>query len=204
MKSTNVDEKEILDTIAPDLWESEKVYRAVIRGRPPGILMHNIEGMMKQLKGGSVRRRNQKPTYEEDAENSAYRMENGELYIPAKAIFGSIVHAGMGMKFGKFAAKSILATIRVFPERIPLGTKDYEIDVQSVVVQHARIPRARPLIKEWSITFYIVFDTNFMKAEDLQTVIHDAGKRVGIHDFRPEHLGQYGQFRLETFEEVKA
>lgn len=202
MKSTNA-EKEVLEALAPDLEESEKVYRVQIRGRPPGILMHNIEAMMKQLERSKVRRSNQKPTKEEDAEESAYRMESGELYIPAKAIFGSIVRAGMGMKFGKFAAKSILATIRVFPEKIPLGTKEYEIDVQSVVVQHARIPRARPLIREWSVEFFVVFDTHFMKADDLQVVIHDAGKRVGILDFRPEHLGQYGQFRMEKFEEVK-
>ena len=48
MKSTDV-EKEVLEALAPDLEESEKVYRVQIRGRPPGILMHNIEAMMKQL-----------------------------------------------------------------------------------------------------------------------------------------------------------
>lgn len=202
MKSKS-DEIEILDMLRPDLDESERVYKVRITGRPPGILMHNIDAMMKQLDSSGVRRRNQKPTYKEDAENSAYRMENGELYIPARAIFGSIVGAGRGMKFGKFGAKSILATIRVFPEKIPLGTKEYKLNVQSVVVQHARIPRARPLIEQWSVEFYIVFDTNFMRADDLKTVIHDAGKRVGILDFRPEHLGQYGQFKLEGFEEIE-
>lgn len=201
MKSKN-DEAEILDALRPDLEESEKIYRVVIRGRPPGILMNNIEGMMKQL-GTRTRKINQKPTYAEEAEKAAYRdPETGGLYIPSKAIYGCIVNAGMGIKFGKFGAQRLLVTVRVFPERIPLGTKDYEIDVQSVVVNGSRVPRARPLLREWSVEFFIVFDTNFIVPGNLETVLKDAGKRVGILDFRPQHRGQYGTFRLEKFEEV--
>ena len=202
MKSTNV-EKEVLDALAPDLEESEKVYRVQIRGRPPGILMHNIEAMMKQL-GTRTRKINQKPTYEDEAEDAAYRDEKtGELYIPSKAIYGCIVNGGLGIKFGKFGAQRLLVTVRIFPERILLGTKEYEIDVQSVVVNNSRIPRARPLLREWSVEFYVVFDTNFIIPGNLETVIKDAGKRVGILDFRPQHRGQYGTFKLEKFEEVK-
>lgn len=203
MKSKN-DEVEILDTLRPDLEESEKVYKVRITGRPPGILMHNIEGMMKQMSASSVRKRNQKPTFQEDAENSAYRMKSGELYIPSKAMYGCIVNGGKGAKIGKFGAMGILATIRIFPMQIPLGTNDYEIDVQMAVVQHARIPRARPLIREWTIEFYVVFDSNYMRAEDLESIIKDAGKKVGILDFRPQHRGPYGTFKVESFEEVKS
>lgn len=202
MKSTNV-EKEVLEALAPDLEESEKVYRVQIRGRPPGILMHNIEAMMKQL-GTRTRKINQKPTHEDEAEDAAYRDEKtGELYIPSKAIYGCIINGGLGIKFGKFGAQRLLVTVRIFPERILLGTKEYEIDVQSVVVNNSRIPRARPLLREWSVEFYVVFDTNFIIPGNLETVIKDAGKRVGILDFRPQHRGQYGTFKLEKFEEVK-
>jgi hypothetical protein len=196
-------EMNIINSLRTDIEESERVYRVVIRGRPPGILMNNIEGMMKQL-GTKARKVNQKPTYEEEAERAAYRdPETGKLYIPSKAIYGSIVNAGMGIKFGKFGAQRLLVTIRIFPERILLDTKDYEIDVQSVVVNGSRVPRARPLIREWSVEFFIVFDTNFIVPGNLETVLRDAGKRVGILDFRPQHRGQYGTFRVEEFEEAE-
>ena len=60
-------EMDIINSLRDDIEESERIYRVVIRGRPPGILMNNIEGMMKQL-GTKARKVNQKPTYEEEAE----------------------------------------------------------------------------------------------------------------------------------------
>lgn len=184
-----------------DLFESEKMIHARITGRPPGILMHrmNLDLLSREKK---ARRVSQNPTEKAEAEASAYRMESGELYIPSDAIYGSIVGAGKAMRFGKMAASQLLATIRVFPQQIPLGTTEYEIDTRSCVIMGSRILRSRPLLRKWSVDFFIVFDSNLIDRGNLEIALRDAGRRVGVLDFRPQHRGQFGTFIIEEFEEV--
>ncbi|MHB1708700.1 MAG: hypothetical protein ACYCT2_04410 [Thermoplasmataceae archaeon] len=185
-----------------DLFESEKLIRARITGRPPGILMHrmNLDALSREKRAKRV---SQTPTREVEAEAAAYRMESGELYIPSEALYGSIVNAGKAMRFGKMAASQILATIRIFPQKIPLGTSEYEIDERSAVVMGSRILRARPLIRKWSVEFFVVLDSNLLAPDSLEVALRDAGRRVGILDFRPQHRGQFGTFVLDEFEEAE-
>ncbi len=186
-----------------DLVESERIAHATITGRPPGILMHamKIEALSRDKK---VRKLSQSRSAEDEAESVAYRMPSGELYVPSDAVYGSIVTAGKAMKIGRLAASPILATIRVFPQMIGLGTEDYEVDQRSVVIQGSRIIRARPLIRKWSISFYVVYDSNLLSRDNLEIALRDAGRRVGILDFRPQHRGQFGTFLVDEFEDVKS
>ena len=203
LRSNKVSEAYVLprDEIG-DLIESEKLIMAKITGRPPGILMHrmNTDALSREKR---AKRTSQIPSREDEAEAAAYRMENGELYIPSEALYGAIVNAGKAMRFGRTAASQILATIRIFPQKIPLGTSEYEIDERSAVVMGSRILRARPLLRKWSIEFYIVIDSNLIAPDSLEVALRDAGRRVGILDFRPQHRGQFGTFILDEFGEVE-
>jgi hypothetical protein len=51
-------------------------------------------------------------------------------------------------------------------------------------------------------TFYLVYDANSLPEgidKTLKTIIHDAGKRMGLLDFRPQHMGWFGTFRIKSF-----
>jgi len=40
----------------------------------------------------------------------------------------------------------------------------------------------------------ISYDDSILKETELRKVVDDAGSRVGLLDFRPEHKGPFGRF----------
>jgi hypothetical protein len=145
----------------------------------------------------------EKRNKEEEAEKVAYRKDNGELYVPATAIKGCLVNASSYRKFGKYSAKPILSGgVFITPHEIGLGTKKYDIDVQTVVIQRARVPKARPVIKNWKLSFTLEYDEKLIGNSILiKPILEDAGKRVGILDFRPQKLGSFGRFKVTKWQE---
>ena len=72
--------------------------------------------------------------------------------------------------------------------------------MRTVVIQRARVVKARPVIKDWSLKFEMEIDTSMIP--DIAAVIdnlEDAGRRVGILDFRPQKLGEFGTFRVKKW-----
>lgn len=73
---------------------------------------------------------------------------------------------------------------------------DYQcrfIDCRSVVVNRARIMRNRLRIPAgWEATLDLTLDTSILDIEELKTYITDAGRRVGVGDYRPK----FGRFQL--------
>jgi hypothetical protein len=136
---------------------------------------------------------------EEQAEYAAYRdPDTGELYIPGINIQRSLVSAAAFSK-GKGRAslqKTVAAVVFVSPERVPLGTKTYEIDARAVVVPatRGRVIRYRPRLDQWQCTFEITYDPTMLTEQQLRKVVDDAGSKVGLLDFRPEKKGPFGRF----------
>ncbi|KKL93496.1 hypothetical protein LCGC14_1874090 [marine sediment metagenome] len=170
----------------------------VIKGTREGLLMHSAQGMVQQsVKKNPAKQYNPKI----DAEKVAYRNDDGKLYIPSRCLKASILNAGAWLKIGKKSLKPILAgCTRLEPTEIVLkddkgkALTEYKIDLRPVVVQRARIIRARPLIKEWVLTFQIIYDEQIIK-----DVIEDAGKRIGLLDNRPQKYGENGTFEVVKF-----
>jgi len=175
----------------------EKKIKVTIVGETP-LLMHrmNIE-TYKQSGKTKI------PTPEAEAKSYVYMNEQG-LYMPSVNLHRTIWNAAKIYKVGgRSIAPFIMGSMRIEPLEISLGTKKYEVDVRPAVVQRSRVLRARPLIRNWKMTFTIFYlegdlPSNF--SDMIRDIISDAGHRVGIGDFRPATSGAFGRFKIENFE----
>jgi len=106
-------------------------------------------------------------------------------------------------KVGKFYLSSLLAgSIRVEPEEILLGHCNYKVDERPVVIRGSRVLRARAKIPEWTVQFTIIYNKNLPEGtiELLKQILEDAGTRLGLLDYRPQHKGWFGTFTVENYE----
>jgi hypothetical protein len=181
--------------------------RVVIKGRTP-ILMNRLtpERLKEQQEKG--RKTTKKYDPEEEARQSAYiDVIDGKetLYIPNIWLYRSILNASKVYKSGKYRLTELLAgSIRIEPEKIPLGTNKYEVDIQPVNIQGSKVLRARARVDNWKAEFYIIYDKTLLSNTDLiKSALEEAGLRVGIGDYRPQRGGWYGTFDVVEFEDVK-
>lgn len=177
--------------------------RVVLAGETP-LLMNRLtpEDLEK-----TTRRRGKKYDKDKEAKKSAYISEidgKEQLYIPAYAIYSMIIQTAGQYRSGRMSLRSLLAgTIRIEPEEIGLGHCDYQVDVRPVVVSQSRVLRARAKIPEWQAEFEVVYYKKIVTEElvqTLKTILEDAGRRIGLLDYRPQHKGWFGTFNVETFE----
>ena len=145
-------------------------------------------------------------TPERDAEDAAYRDADGTLYVPAEMIVGTIKGAASAHKekSSRRSMKNVAAgAITVTPMRLTLSDKpggkslrEYKIDSRAVVIPatKGRVLRHRPILEAWSATFVIDIDDEIIGAADVKRFLDEAGRRVGIGDFRPAKGGGFGKF----------
>ena len=140
---------------------------------------------------------------DEDAKKLLYVNDKGELYIPSEAIKRALINASSFKKIGKYAAKSIIAGgVFILQPEVPLGTKKYSLDVRTVVIQRARVVKARPKIENWKVTFELGYNENLIgNSKLIRQIMIEAGQRIGILDFRPERMGSFGMFSVTKWEE---
>jgi hypothetical protein len=147
----------------------------------------------------------EKMTPADQAEHSAYRdPDSKSLYIPDVNIQRSLVAAATFSK-GKGRAslqKVVAASVFVSPERVDLGTKEYVVDSRPVVIAstRGRIVRHRPRLDTWQCEFSIEFDDLLVTEIQLRRVVDDAGRLVGLLDFRPACKGPFGRFIVTKWE----
>jgi len=166
-----------------------------IEGLSP-LLMNSPKSMLEPKP--TTTKRTSSYNQEEEAEKVAYRNSEGKLYVPATAIKGCMIGAGSYKKAGKFTLRPLIASgIRVIGNELILDKQKYEIDLRTVVIQRSRVVKARPVIKEWKLNFEMDIDTSLIAEMDIvKTNLEEAGLRVGILDFRPQKLGEFGMFKI--------
>jgi hypothetical protein len=142
----------------------------------------------------------------EDAARSAYIAEidgKKQLYIPCEAVYSMIINTAKQYKVRRMSLASLLAgTMRIEPEKIPLGTDQYEVDERAVVIQGQRVLKGRAKLPKWEVTFQIIYDSRRLPEgieETLKEILEDAGTRMGLLDYRPQHKGWFGTFTVESF-----
>lgn len=147
--------------------------------------------------------RDKNATPREEADRSAYKLEDGTLYLPGTMIFSSIISAGVFSKLGKnkvttMKTSLIPAGITMVTTECFLGTKDYEVDSQSVVIPATggRVMKHRPRLDEWKTNFVIDVDTGMFSEKMTRQIIDDAGMKCGVGAFRPNRKGPYGKFKV--------
>jgi len=185
-----------------------KRIHVTIKGKPPGLLMNRFRTEVLDQEQSTKKKKYSK---EEDAANSAYMAEidgKRQLYIPGLNVYTMMVYACSGLKIPnpqggrKIAARGIIAGVmKILPDKIPLGTDKYEIDVRGAVIQRARIARARAWLPEWEASFDIVYDSDWITNPDIfREILGEASNRYGLLDYRPQHMGPFGTFDIVKFE----
>lgn len=177
--------------------------QVTIKGLTP-LLMNRLT--MDSLESKS---KNRFQTYnqKDEAKKSAYLTEiDGKqtLYVPNYAIYSMIINTAKMYKAKRMSISSILAgAIRIEPEYISLGTDKYEIDSRAVVIVGSRVIKSRAKIPEWQITFDIIYNKRVIQDDNsiatIKTILEDAGTRMGLLDYRPQHKGWFGTFEVTNF-----
>lgn len=169
-----------------------KKVQATITGVSP-LLMHRFQE--EQPEGY----KNMSP--EEKAELAAYRNpKTKELYIPVRNFTRALI-SGAAYSKGKGRSslqKEVAAGVFVSPFELGLGTKNYEVDAQSVVIPatRGRVMAYRPRIDEWQTKVVVEYDETLLKESEIIKILADTGARVGLLDYRPEKKGPYGRFEV--------
>lgn len=171
-----------------------------IEGVAP-ILFHawnveSVESKSKAKKGSAEKK-------SDDVESYIYRNEKKEICIPGEYLRGAIVGAA---KFRqdprsprKSAADLFKAAVVSLTPLASLGAKDWDyLDRRRVVIQRNAITRSRPAMREgWKATFVLMVNLpEYIDPQMLNEVIGQAGKLIGLADFRPS----FGRFNVTNFE----
>ena len=185
-----------------------------IIGETP-LLMHSPKGMFLQNDKKTSRKVEAVPNPEEEAELAAYRNEEGYLVFPSIAVRNALLKAAKPYRHQKTrkSMATYLAHMRSTEEWMLLVNpetgeplKEYEIDLRRVVVNRGQsaVIRARPRINRWAgeVTFLVLLEALGLDWEETQKLLlqflEEAGKLVGLGDFRPERGGMFGLCRPEA------
>jgi hypothetical protein len=143
-----------------------------------------------------------KGTPREQAALTAYRdEETGELYVPGPNIFAALVEAGKFHKLGKSRVTTqksslIPAGLLVSQVAVPLSTKDFDVDSRRVRIPATGgcVMRHRARVDRWTATFSLDVDPTMFSPQFVRTLVDDAGKKIGLGDYRPATRGPFGRF----------
>jgi hypothetical protein len=126
------------------------------------------------------------------------------VYLPNDWLEGAITDAARKKRQGKV----VQAGVQVLE---PMLALDYEgreninsVDdivadrsfcfTKSVDVNGSRVPRSRPIFREWSVTATVAFDPELLNRDQIIEYLHTAGSRIGMGDWRPK----FGRFTVEV------
>lgn len=143
----------------------------------------------------------------EQCEIAAYRMEDGELYLPGVALQRAFIG---GAKYSKGKGRASLAgiaaaCIMVEEIEIGLGTKEYAIDARRVVIAATKgaVVRYRPRLDRWQAKFTLTYEDNLVTEVQVRAIVDNTGDLVGLLDFRPERKGPFGRFMVTEWKTIK-
>jgi hypothetical protein len=162
----------------------------------------DIEAKSKAAKNSAAKKA-------DNVESYVYRLDDGTIGIPGMYLRGAIVGAAryrqdprsprksaMDLYKAGVVPLSLLSPILSGSDGTPADTWDY-LDRQRVTVQRAGVTRVRPaFLPGWRATFDLqVLTPEYIAPADLLYVITEAGRLIGIADFRPT----YGRFQVVAF-----
>lgn len=147
----------------------------------------------------------------EIAESKLYIGLSGKPMIPQPNLLRCLVEGGRFHKMGKTqitTAKSshMYACLDIEGAEIKLEHKQpWKVDTRAVRIPSTggRILAHRPMFDDWALEFEADLDTDIVGAKIFRNIVDDAGRRVGLGDFRPATKGPYGKFVVTRWEEVK-
>jgi hypothetical protein len=164
------------------------------------ILFHrwNVEGV--DIKAAATK--GSKAKKSDDLETYVYRDESGQLCLPTEYLRQSIIFAAKFRQDPRSPRKSAMdlfkAGVVALTNLAPLGVDqwDYE-DRRRALVQRQAINRTRPAMRAgWGAAFeFQILVPEYISPALLHEVLIDAGRLIGIGDFRPT----FGRFQVTKF-----
>jgi hypothetical protein len=154
-----------------------------------------VEAKSKASKGSAAKK-------SDDIESYVYRNDAGELCIPGEYLRQAIIGAAKYRQDPRSPRKSAVdlakAAIVSLTPLASLGVKEWNYEHRCrVQVQRNGITRVRPAMNAgWSVTFHLQVNLpEYIAPEMLHSLLTDAGRLIGIGDFRPT----YGRFQVVQF-----
>lgn len=173
--------------------------KVVIEGSAP-LLFHrwNVEAVAEKAKAAKGSRAKK----EDNIESYVYRDDENRLALPGEYFRQSIIHAAKFMQDPRSPRKSAMdlfkAGLVMLTDLASLGKETWDfVDQRRVTVQRNGLTRMRPAMhRGWRATFEIqVILPEYITRDVLGTAMTNAGRLVGIGDFRPT----YGRFQVVEF-----
>lgn len=155
-----------------------------------------VDEKAKAAKGSKAKKTDDISTY-------VYRNEKGELCLPGEYVRQSLIHAAKFKQDPRSPRKSAMDLFKAgLVSLTPLasfGVKDWDyLDRRRVTIQRNGINRERPAMREgWKAEFQLLVNLpEYISPSLLQEVLVNAGRLVGVGDFRPT----YGRFHVTNFQ----
>lgn len=194
--------------------------QASIEGIVP-LLQHNFAKNNLETLLSSSKKRTGSTDYSLEWLETLYHDNHGYLAQPASHIEGAMVKAaarfnipGQGKRSWKDPMK---AYVYVMPDLIrhiwgndfvPVPdadlnlnpTENLQVSVMRVVVGRAAVARHRLMLNAgWRLDFDIEVHDNQVRADVVETILKEAGRAIGIGDYRP----RYGRFIVRDFQVIE-
>ncbi|HAA05420.1 MAG TPA: hypothetical protein DCE18_18925 [Syntrophobacteraceae bacterium] len=164
------------------------------------LLFHRYDCEAVEEKGRSKKGSKERKT--DDIETFVWRNEKGEIGLPGNYLRAAICKAAKFQQDPRSPRKSaediFKAGIHSMTAVASLGTTAWDcVDKQRVLVQRNAVPRCRPCFKTgWKATIVLMCVLpEYISPDFLHEVITNAGKLVGVGDYRPS----YGRFNVTEF-----
>lgn len=150
--------------------------------------------------------KNSKAKKSDNVESYVYRNDDGELAIPGEYLRQSILTAAKFRQDPRSPRKSAFdlykAGVVAITDLASLGTKEWGyLDRRRVVIQRNAVTRERPAMRAgWSVVIQLqVLTPEYIAEADLSDVLTNAGRLVGVGDFRPT----FGRFSVAKFQRLE-
>lgn len=178
------------------------------------MLMHSARGanpldpMTRAHKELTSKRKKTDEDYEAIARSewflALYHDEEIGPYVPSANVRASLIGGAKFNKLGMEVKRSVLMD----EERIAVeyaGPRDPEamfesrrfIDCRAVGVGKSRLMRTRPVFLDWSMTCHLHYPEERIELDQIRLAFENAGRLIGLGDFRPECGGTFGRYKVE-------
>lgn len=138
----------------------------------------------------------------DNIESYVYRNDEDELCLPGEYLRQSIIHAAKFRQDPRSPRKSAMdlykAGVVSVTTLASLGVKEWDYEhACRVQIQRAGVTRVRPALKAgWKVEVQLLINTpEYISPDTLHDVLNQAGKLIGVGDFRPS----YGRFLVSQF-----
>lgn len=182
--------------------ELQKPYRVGVelQGVCP-LLFHRWNNESVEAKSRAKKGSVEKKT--DDVESFLWRTDRGTVAIPGEYVRQSVIHASKYEQDPRSPRKSMMdlmkAALVSLTELADTGLKEPDyMDKRRVVIQRSAVTRTRPALKEgWKAGFILMVNLpEYVPADRLNHILQQAGRIVGLADFRPS----FGRFQVTRFE----